>query len=112
MSEDDQCIICFEDFYKYDVAVLSCNHKFHYKCIKQWMNKKNNFIKICPLCNKDGEIINILDGEEKEEPENLSPISLSQTPDLLENLPQPRSTVYVYEVRREPEYEYICCNIL
>lgn len=100
MSSEEPCSICFEELDKYDVAILSCNHRFHYKCIKQWINHKKNYVKICPICDKEGEIVNIIDGE-------LSLDNFSESIDK-----QQETQVYVYEVRREPEYEYICCNIL
>ena len=102
MSSEEPCSICFEELDKYDVAILSCNHRFHYKCIKQWMNHKKNYVKICPICDKEGEIVNIIDGE----------VSADNSPESINLKQDNRARVYVYEVRREPEYEYICCNIL
>ena len=58
-SIDNECIFCFEELDKYDVAILNCNHKFHLYCIKQWINKSKKFNHVCPLCNIEGEIINI-----------------------------------------------------
>ena len=42
------CPICLEDGVDY---ITDCHHKYHDKCIKQWMKKNNT----CPICR---EIIN------------------------------------------------------
>lgn len=44
------CVICLEPLGKKKHGELSCNHKFHTKCIKEWMEKSTN--KDCPLCRK------------------------------------------------------------
>ncbi len=45
------CSICFEDYVKKDmIMALACSHKFHSKCIKQWLQQNRR----CPLCQKDG----------------------------------------------------------
>ena len=44
---DDLCIICFDDINSEEIIKkLSCGHKFHNKCISQWINIKN----YCPYC--------------------------------------------------------------
>ena len=42
------CSICLEE-YKYNemLSVMSCDHKFHKDCLKDWLQKSN----VCPLCN-------------------------------------------------------------
>ena len=47
---DAVCIICLEPLGKKKHGELPCNHKFHTKCIKEWMEKSTN--KDCPLCRK------------------------------------------------------------
>ena len=61
--DENECLICLEDLDSKDKVILSCKHVMHYSCIKKWMKKKNDFIKICPLCNNDGEIINIIEAK-------------------------------------------------
>lgn len=61
----EECPICLESIRKKDVAVLNCNHQFHYKCIGLWMNSiiKNKFDtndKFCPVCRNGDEIVNII----------------------------------------------------
>ena len=76
-----ECIICLEDLQN-DIAILSCGHNYHYKCIKNWIKSKKTLINICPLCNENTnvEILNILNDthhlqqeqeqeQEQEEPE-------------------------------------------
>ena len=62
--ENDECMICLEPL-EYDIAILDCNHKIHYRCIQKWIETKKNILNICPVCNKNGEIINILDFKER-----------------------------------------------
>lgn len=43
------CGVCLEDLYREDVieiAMLHCRHEFHFPCINQWLQQKNQ----CPLC--------------------------------------------------------------
>jgi FMN phosphatase YigB (HAD superfamily) len=44
------CIICLEN-YKYNdlIALMKCDHTYHYNCIKKWLNHNPN----CPICRKD-----------------------------------------------------------
>ena len=45
------CPICLDSFYRNSpIIILLCNHKFHEKCIIEWLNKDNNS---CPLCRED-----------------------------------------------------------
>ena len=40
----DECIICLEELEK-NIVTLSCGHKYHLKCIREWSNiKKKNQI--------------------------------------------------------------------
>ena len=42
-----RCMICLEDFQsKEKVTALPCIHFFHPKCIKKWIENKNE----CPVC--------------------------------------------------------------
>ena len=58
--EENECMICLEEM-KYNVAVLSCGHKYHFNCITSWANKKKDLRKICTICDCDNEIINVID---------------------------------------------------
>tara|TARA_B110000858_G_scaffold185970_1_gene228650 strand:- start:4 stop:564 length:561 start_codon:yes stop_codon:yes gene_type:complete len=45
----EECSICLEKLEKNNsVVILECSHKFHDKCIKNWMKIK----KTCPICRK------------------------------------------------------------
>lgn len=57
---DNECIICFDNLNKYDFCILSCNHKYHYHCLKKWIENKNTLTKICPICENNVEITNII----------------------------------------------------
>jgi Ring finger domain len=50
LSDDEEhvCTICLGSFQKgMRVGSLSCDHKFHVECLKDWLIRRNN----CPLCN-------------------------------------------------------------
>lgn len=42
----DECPICFEAIGKKDLLKTSCNHTFHYDCMKKWLETKSS----CPCC--------------------------------------------------------------
>jgi hypothetical protein len=42
----DECVICLEDS-DIDIIRLKCSHRFHKKCIEQWILQK----KECPICS-------------------------------------------------------------
>ena len=86
MNENDDCAICLEEIKKYDYVILSCNHYFHYKCLQLWLNKKKDYIKLCPICDKVGEIVNVVD-----------------VPKI-----KKKKKIYIEEINDE----FICCNIL
>jgi len=42
------CSICLEEWkLKEEFTALPCAHKFHWSCIKDWLEKRNK----CPCCN-------------------------------------------------------------
>lgn len=45
-----ECPICLDPIKK-DVCILHCNHGYHAKCMKEYMNC-DNYNKECPLCRK------------------------------------------------------------
>ena len=50
--EDDDCVICMDNNNNNSIKI-SCQHKFHTKCILKWINTsiENNSQQIlCPLC--------------------------------------------------------------
>ena len=67
-------MICLEPL-EYNIALLNCNHKFHFNCIKNWINTKKKLKNICILCETETEIINIYD---EKETLNISTISNHQ----------------------------------
>lgn len=44
-----KCIICFDNIKNQNKITLSCNHTFHYNCIKTMIMKRS---RKCPLCRK------------------------------------------------------------
>lgn len=49
--EDEECVICQEDFKLKDKLIkLYCGHFYHKDCIDQWLREDNKNFR-CPLCN-------------------------------------------------------------
>ena len=49
-DDSEYCSICLSDFKEMKTITLTnCHHKFHFKCIKEWLSQNNR----CPLCNED-----------------------------------------------------------
>jgi len=58
----EDCSICLDPMLK-EIAVLSCHHEYHLKCISDWiirskLNKISNYK--CPICNNDTFEINLI----------------------------------------------------
>merc|ERR1712228_214377 len=50
LNEDKECTICMDDILCGDqMVILICNHKFHEKCIVEWLKSSG----MCPLCRTD-----------------------------------------------------------
>ena len=62
---DDECMICLENIHDFDIAILNCKHFLHYKCLQEWCDKKKNYIKLCPICDIENEIKNIITIDKK-----------------------------------------------
>ena len=44
---NEECVICLDKFELNEkITTLSCNHYYHYNCIKEWTQKERS----CPLC--------------------------------------------------------------
>ena len=52
-DKQETCVICCEELGKGKHGELKCGHKFHKKCIKQWMEVSAH--KNCPTC-RDSQI--------------------------------------------------------
>ena len=53
----DECTICLDDYdYDNNVVKLICEHRYHKKCIENWLVEK----PVCPLCK-----YNVLTGNEE-----------------------------------------------
>ena len=61
---DNECVFFFFFLSKFNTCQISCGHIFHYVCVQTWINTTKNITKLCPLCNNNGEIINIQTIEE------------------------------------------------
>ena len=53
-NANSSCSICLEKFVEDEsmVSLTSCNHIFHYDCLKKWSEKNTGHFK-CPNCNYD-----------------------------------------------------------
>jgi hypothetical protein len=55
MSDQPNCPICFEKFDEtpqINVCTNKCSHKFHCKCIQEWIDITNG-TGTCPMCRAD-----------------------------------------------------------
>ncbi len=50
LSQDEECIICNDNLCESEVRIFSCLHKFHKKCIDDWLLTKKTLD--CPICNQ------------------------------------------------------------
>jgi hypothetical protein len=61
-AEVEECSICLDDLAK-DIAVLKCNHLFHYECINNWRNNTLNISNgentKCPYCKSPINIVDV-----------------------------------------------------
>ena len=51
-----KCVICYENFEeKESVKMTGCFHIFHYKCIKKWIESKQELSETpdCPVCRRE-----------------------------------------------------------
>ena len=60
--DNEECMICLENLND-NLAVLSCNHVLHYRCLQNWINQITDIKKMCPICDIDVEITNIIENE-------------------------------------------------
>ena len=123
--EENDCLICFEDLDSKDKAILSCKHVIHYSCLQQWIKKRKNVKQICPLCNNDGEIINIIDAKPIFNEESTQCINVNYQSN--NSYTNPNRNIYSYtdsntdsntESNTRPKTNVVknlvfgCCNIL
>ena len=54
----DECHICLE-YLVGEIAEVSCGHIYHLECIQDWIKKKGAH-KSCCICDKNTEIVNIV----------------------------------------------------
>lgn len=57
LETDCECIICFENYNKYDVVFSSCNHILCFECYNKLLNANdiqfNNYMISCPICREN-----------------------------------------------------------
>lgn len=53
-----ECSICLEKFDSNCIALYSCDHIYHEKCIREWIKKS----RLCPLCRSNIDNINECSG--------------------------------------------------
>ncbi len=52
LEESITCSICIEQINtEYDLCLVQCGHKFHYRCMEEYKEKTNNYT--CPLCRHE-----------------------------------------------------------
>ena len=81
------CTICLENFEdkKSIISITTCNHIFHFNCLKKWAYKNILNFK-CPICKKDlipDDNINERDVRIIDNSENIQTLELDSIADLL-----------------------------
>ena len=108
--EDNDCLICFEDLDSKDKAILSCNHVIHYSCLQQWIKRRKTVKQLCPICNNDGEIINIIDAKPIFKDTSLQYINPNINPNPPKNFNTNNNTNIRSNIINDTLFS--CCNIL
>ena len=128
-SLSDECAFCLESIDDYDYATLNCGHRYHLRCIQEWVKTTNKQTKLCPQCNIHGEIMNIQSGKKsediliKDQSYNIKSMTIDQPQSAVQpqthlvttnqrvvSRPPKQRTSRLAEI--EDEVSYICCNIL
>lgn len=53
------CVICFNQITKYNQKTLKCGHRFHFQCIKDWIEfSHKDIFYSCPTCRHTNISIN------------------------------------------------------
>ena len=99
MNVEEECSICLEKIKDDTYVLLDCNHLIHYECVKKWVKTHKDETKLCPFCQKKGEIKNIYEIKK-----NDSNDSNDSNKKLCENNKN--------NVEDEPISIILCCNIL
>ena len=110
---ENECLFCFENISKYNIAVINCGHSYHYHCIQEWITKTKNPTRICPQCNNAGEIINIVEGK----PIRTKDDMLVDTPATPSNNVANVDSYLIQHTNPPATHpqiitDYRCCNIL
>lgn len=48
IQTSEECPICLGEDSSEWIEIILCNHRFHQKCVRQWLREK----KTCPICRK------------------------------------------------------------
>lgn len=108
----EECLICLEEL-ENEICVLSCNHKYHFDCLKNWIEKTNSNSNICCICEKRCEIINVFNLNEtpKQNEENNKSISNVNDINSINSISNSNSNLLKNENKIDNK-KYNCCVIL
>ena len=102
----DNCIICFYPL-NYEIVELTCGHKYHFECLKKWVNR-NSGKNLCCICDKNNieikTIYNEKDSVDETELDNLNK-EIIQKNDYPTDSNRTVSTEHIENI-------FFCCNIL
>ena len=107
---ENECLFCFENISKYNIAVIDCGHSYHYHCIQEWITKTKNPTRICPQCNHTGEIINIVEGKPIRTKDEMTQVNQYKPP--AHNILNVVSYQRTNQRTNQESTNYKCCNIL
>lgn len=120
LFELNECSICL-DVLQNKVLTTRCNHKYHFNCIKQWVQKHKYNTSLCPLCNqsfaiKSVKTINIYNKDDIYIKNNVYDTEpgikyiFSQT--TIDNEDNKDNKDNEDNEDNYDSFSYICCNIL
>ena len=56
----ETCVICIESMEK-EIAILDCNHAYHFDCLTKYQETLKSWVIKCPLCRRNSTVIDICD---------------------------------------------------
>lgn len=107
---DNECIFCLENLQKKDQCKISCGHVYHYECVIEWIKTTNKITKLCPVCNIDGEIINIISNNNNNYINNS--INNNINSEINNNINDEYIDIPVPYEETQPRTKWLCCTIL
>ena len=106
----DECHICLE-YLVGEIAEISCGHIYHLECIKDWIARKGNH-KCCCICEKNTEIVNIVNLPDSKIKCPTTPILYQQNSNHISNYNYQNNQRNINTQNNQRNIKNRCCHIL